>query len=148
MRILVLIIFLLAAFKINAATNTAASASLADVTSAYALCSDGDILSVPAGTATWTSTFTINKAIQLIGAGIDQTIITDGTGNNTQLIVWNTVSNTLPRLSGFTFTGPGGSDANTGAILLDSTIASSTRSINMRYSITHGSMALLTTASF
>ena len=112
---------LLVSGSVRATINTAASASLANVTSAYALCSDGDILSVPAGTATWTTTLTINKAIQLIGAGIDQTIITDGTGNNLQLIVWGTTSNTFSRLSGFTFQGPGGGDANTGAIAIEGT---------------------------
>jgi hypothetical protein len=46
------------------------------------LASNGDTITFPAGTFTWTSTLTITKGITLQGAGIGQTIITNiqGTG--------------------------------------------------------------------
>ena len=52
-----------------AATNTAASASKADVDTAYTACSDGDYLIIPAGSATWTNELTVNKQINIMGAG-------------------------------------------------------------------------------
>ncbi len=82
---------------------------------------DGWTVLVPAGTNTWTSTLSINKAIQLIGAGIGQTIIVDGGANALQLISWNTASNTFPRLSGFTFQGNGNGIAWSGSVVVGGT---------------------------
>lgn len=82
---------------------------------------DGWTVLVPAGTNTWTSTLSITKAIQLIGAGIGQTIIVDGGANALQLISWNTVSNTFPRLSGFTFQGNGNGIAWSGSVVVGGT---------------------------
>src|SRR2546427_100082 len=50
------------------------------------------------------------KSITLIGAGIDQTIITDGQGKNNfpnvpQILWWDTNDNAPARLTGFTFRG-------------------------------------------
>jgi hypothetical protein len=59
------------------ATIIAASASYADVLSAYDSSSDGDIISIPAGSATWDSTLAVSKAVSLIGAGRTSTIITN-----------------------------------------------------------------------
>ena len=63
---------------LEAATINAQSVSLADVRAAVTLAQNGDTIVVPAGTATWASTLTINKPITLQGAGIGQTIIIDG----------------------------------------------------------------------
>ena len=38
---------------------------------------DGDTVTIPAGTATWTSTLTVTKNIQIIGAGEGSTVITE-----------------------------------------------------------------------
>ena len=104
---------------VRAATYTSATASLSDVQTAVTSASNGDTVNVPAGTATWTGTLSIGTDIQLIGAGIGQTVITDGAGYGTALVSVGTVSNYLGRLSGFTFQGPGSSGhANTGAIEL------------------------------
>jgi len=71
-----------------AATINAVSCSQTDVQSAINSASVGDIVAVPAGTCTWTTvtsytpTLSITKKITLQGAGIDQTIINDGTGTN------------------------------------------------------------------
>lgn len=66
----------------NAATITASSCSLSDVQSAISSADSGDIVIVPSGTATWSSTLAITKSITLAGAGIGQTVITctGGTG--------------------------------------------------------------------
>ncbi|NIT60106.1 MAG: hypothetical protein GWN00_28990 [Aliifodinibius sp.] len=55
----------------------AANCSQADVQAAINAASNGDIVSVPAGTCTWTSTVNIPgiKGITLQGAGVDATII-------------------------------------------------------------------------
>jgi len=52
----------------GAATVTAKSVSLSDVTSAIRLASEGDTVIVPAGTASWTSPLVITKGITLQGA--------------------------------------------------------------------------------
>lgn len=57
------------------ATNTAVSASLADVLAAYTNCVDGDTLSIPAGTNTWTGSLDIAKGIHVVGAGTNATRI-------------------------------------------------------------------------
>lgn len=67
MRFILAIFFL--CIPIRAATVTAASASRADVGTAYAATVDGDILRIPAGDVTWTSKLSIDKAILVVGAG-------------------------------------------------------------------------------
>ena len=66
-------------------THTADSVDRADVSAAYDLCSAGDTLAIPAGSATWTSELVVAKAITVQGAGIGSTIITNsqGTGSGT-----------------------------------------------------------------
>lgn len=61
---------------------TAASAGYTDVNDCLTAAVDGDTITVPAGSATWTSKLTwTNKSITLKGAGIGQTIIySDVTG--------------------------------------------------------------------
>jgi hypothetical protein len=98
------IVLLSGAVSTKAAVITASSSSLAAVQTAVNSASAGDTVQVPAGLATWTGSLTINKDIQLLGAGIGKTIITDGGSTALQLITWTTSSNHLDRLSGFTFT--------------------------------------------
>jgi len=61
----------------RAATITATSASFKDVASAVSSAHDGDVVVVPAGTASWTTTLNIAKGITLEGAGNDKTVILD-----------------------------------------------------------------------
>jgi hypothetical protein len=63
-----------------AGTQTAASAELAAVTTAYNAASAGDTVYIPADTATWDGTLTIAKAICIIGADTSKTMIVYGTG--------------------------------------------------------------------
>jgi hypothetical protein len=63
--------------QIESAVIRAKSVSLKDVSSALGSASDGDTVLVPAGTASWTSSFTITKGVTLQGAGNDTTVILD-----------------------------------------------------------------------
>jgi hypothetical protein len=72
--------FLTFSLQLRAATITAASVSFDDVSAAVASAVDGDIVMIPAGTATWTSTFTLTKGITLLGASSVQWAITTATG--------------------------------------------------------------------
>jgi hypothetical protein len=95
------------------ATINAASASYADVSAAIALASAGDIVTVPAGSATWTSRLLVEKGISIIGAGISNTVIT-GAYDAIDSNLWNSnnylfkyspdssANNTPFRLSGLT----------------------------------------------
>jgi hypothetical protein len=86
-----LVTFWLAVMTASSATYTAANVSESAVQAAYDLCSDGDTLLIPPGAATWTSQFTITKAINFIGAGTNlsegATIITDGLGNTPSALI-------------------------------------------------------------
>src|SRR5437773_11038179 len=61
----------------RATTINASSASQSDVAAAIASAADGDVLTIPGGTATWTRTLVVRKAITLQGAGVGSTIIKD-----------------------------------------------------------------------
>lgn len=65
---LVMAILMPASGQGKGATVEAKSAELADVKSAIASASEGDTVTVPAGTATWTSTLVITKGVTLQGA--------------------------------------------------------------------------------
>src|SRR5438132_7651556 len=105
----------------QATTFNAASPSLADVRAAIASAADGDTVIVPAGTAAWTSTLRITKAITIQGQ--TTTDIPNGTANDQTVIVDNLarVSGGQPffnftahsgqqvRITGITFSGQGGS---------------------------------------
>lgn len=101
-----LIKFLLIAFSLNlvcslgveAATINAASCSSAHVQTAINSAANGDTVSVPAGSCSWSTTITVNKDISIIGAGSSSTLITRS-GDAFAL------SNTkTTRISGFGFT--------------------------------------------
>jgi hypothetical protein len=61
----------------DAATHTAASCNASAVQSAINNASNGDTVQIPAGTCTWNSQLTITKGIQLLGAGVDVTVLVD-----------------------------------------------------------------------
>jgi len=117
-----LIILLLAvSFYGRAATYICANGTLATVQSNVNLTVDGDTVTVPAGSNTWTGTLTVARGISLIGAGTNQTIVVDGGADAIQLISWGTVSNTFPRLSGFTFQGNGNGIKYSGSVIVGGT---------------------------
>jgi len=89
--------------KGNAATIQANSCSRADVLAAINSASDGDTVTIPSGSCTWNSAVTIeDKGITIKGAGIDQTIIKNGT-TNTILIIYSQHTDPTFYLSDITF---------------------------------------------
>ncbi len=61
----------------EAATRRAASVSLSDVKAAVASAQNGDTIVIPPGTAIWTESLAINKAITIQGQGPAKTVITN-----------------------------------------------------------------------
>ncbi len=61
----------------TAAVITAKSVSFPDVAAAVGAATDGDTVTIPAGTESWTSTLVITKGVTLQGAGEDKTVILD-----------------------------------------------------------------------
>ena len=86
--------------------HTAASPSMADVRSAINAASPGDTVIVPAGSATWTTEFVVDKFINLIGAGDTKTFITSNYTTSDYLMYLYPSNPSLDghmRLSGFNF---------------------------------------------
>src|SRR5213075_25756 len=94
------------------ASIAAASVGYDKVAAAINQAEQGDTVTVPAGTATWTKPLVVNKAITLQGAGIGKTIVFDGLqsdGNNI-CFTTNSTGGEVPgiapakyRLTGFEF---------------------------------------------
>src|SRR6266568_4493975 len=79
----ILLIPLAAAPLTQAATWPSVSVAEADVATAISKAADGDTVTVPPGTAIWSSQLTITKNITLQGAGVGQTIIYDDSPKGT-----------------------------------------------------------------
>jgi hypothetical protein len=118
MKIIILVIFIIlnACSYSNADTHVAATCSQADVQTAVDAASNGDTVTVPSGSCTWTTTTQntpsvsiASKSITLQGAGIGNTNITDNTDsdyNGNEVAIKVTGSGTyFVRITGFTFTG-------------------------------------------
>lgn len=84
--------------------RTAASASRTDVNDCVTAATTGATITVPAGTATWSSAISIpiTKDLSIIGAGIGSTNITCSSGE-CFTISNNDGGNSASRISGFTF---------------------------------------------
>ena len=105
--VLILLPFMIAASvgQSHGATIRAASVAYEDVRVAVAAAASGDIVVVPAGSATWLSTLKITKRIWLVGAGVGQTIIASGVASRDCIISYvpaDAASTSFFRLSGFT----------------------------------------------
>ena len=105
--VLMLLPFMFAASvgQSHGATIRAASVAYEDVRAAVAAAASGDIVVVPAGSATWLSTLKITKRIWLVGAGVGQTIIVSGVASRDCIISYapaDAASTSFFRLSGFT----------------------------------------------
>jgi len=133
---LTLLIF--SSIETRAATISARSPSLADVSTAIAAASNGDTVIVPAGTASWTAPLDIAKAITLKGTtstfdgfppdapigspapANDGTIILNNSGTYIIKITVSPNQTAVTRLSGFTFRpGTVAVRDNTGGIRLE-----------------------------
>src|SRR5437762_14078419 len=78
-----------------------ADPSFASVQTAINSASGGDTISIPAGSATWTKTLVINKAITLTGAGSSSTIITNAVPSTGTLMAIVLVAGKPTRLTAF-----------------------------------------------
>jgi hypothetical protein len=114
-KIIITLMLLLVPSIVQGETINALSCSQTDVQTAIDSASEGYTVYVPSGKCTWgTSTnLTLSKAITLQGAGIGNTVITDGSapGHLHFGLAIDASSmkdnNIHMRLTGFTFTGPG-----------------------------------------
>lgn len=116
-----LILFFALVCSIHAANWPASSPDRTDVNNAINLSSNGDTVTIPAGSATWTSGITVTKSITIIGSGgstlNDASKGTDATteisGNNILFFILSPAQATLVRVSGIKFahTSYGGSNA-------------------------------------
>jgi hypothetical protein len=82
--VLALSLLFLGPIAVRGAVINAQSVSRADVGAAVTAATDGDVVMVPSGSATWQTTLTVTKNIEIIGAGEGVTIITENlsrTGN-------------------------------------------------------------------
>src|SRR5437762_13253087 len=96
-----------------------ADPSFASVQAAINSASDGDTISMPAGSATWTTTLTINKAITLQGAGSAQTIITNSVPTTGTLIKITLSPGQLTRLTSFQVPNSSIVNSNTAQIVVN-----------------------------
>jgi hypothetical protein len=77
---------------------------------------NGDTITLPAGTFTWTSGVNITKAITLQGQGVGSTILKDGVQSGGFLILYNLVANQTSRLTGIEFQNGGRTAYCTGVV--------------------------------
>lgn len=95
----------------NAQTVAANSCSNTDVQSAITSAPRGATVTVPAGSCTWASALTLTKGVNLIGAGVGSTVITNGVGDGTMLKIspdsTAIANDEIIKVSGFTFDGNG-----------------------------------------
>jgi len=88
---LVITLLLVGSISARASIINAISPALIDVSTAVSSALDGDVVVIPAGTATWTSGIAVSKAIKIVGAGSGRIIAYDdgnevlsiGTGSKT-----------------------------------------------------------------
>lgn len=98
--------FACVSWNCRGATNAAASPSLADVKTAVAASSDGDVVTIPAGTAEWDGGIGItNKGLWILGAGQTLTLITNVNTNTQTFFLLNNSSNYVSRIGHMTLSG-------------------------------------------
>jgi hypothetical protein len=92
-------VLVLATPRAEAATTPAASCERPDVLTAINASASGDTVSVPAGVCSWSSAIDLSslKDMTILGAGIDQTVLTCST------VCFQVPNSVSTRISGFTF---------------------------------------------
>jgi len=75
-----IVLLVLSAFYVSAATINAASCSYNDVLAAITSAQSGDTVNVPAGSCTWSSDISVQKKVFIEGAGMMSTVITANSG--------------------------------------------------------------------
>lgn len=100
----------------GATTVSANSSSQSDVAAAVASAADGDIVTIPGGTASWTRTLRVKKGITIQGAGVGSTIIKDAVQSG-PLLDCSLAAGNLTRITGIEFQDGGRSGNELGGIL-------------------------------
>ena len=116
---LLLLAFILYSFSVSrsGATIYHSNGSAASVRALHNSAHDGDTITLPVGTFTWTTGVTISKAITLEGAGIGSTIIMDNV-QGPQLIDWRLRAGFTSRLTGIELQDGGRQSAPNGVIAI------------------------------
>src|SRR5262249_55739474 len=91
---------------LRASTISAATCAYQDVINAINNSKDGDTITIPAGTCTWSTELWFTKSVIVKGAGIDVTIIKAGSSDlNGYLVNWSDAAPATFELSGVTING-------------------------------------------
>lgn len=108
-NIIILISILFIFYRdVCADVHVASSTSAADVQTAINAASDGDTVQIPAGSSTWTTQVTGNKAIRTVGAGLGNTNITNNYDSSSGAMWISTYSGAGNRdISQISFIGDG-----------------------------------------
>ena len=101
---------------LGATTVNANSPSQSDVAAAIGSGRDGDIVTIPGGTASWTRAVRVKKGITLQGAGVGKTIIKDAVQSG-PLLDCSLATGNLTRITGIEFQDGGRSGKELGGIL-------------------------------
>jgi hypothetical protein len=142
-------------------TYTAASCNLSDVQAAinaeHGTSADGDIISIPAGTCTWTGGIsqTFNNSVTIRGAGAisatsggssttgsDQTVILDGYNSGNALLTAGTTAGKSLRITGIAFLQNGSSPSVKYGIILISGASTAVRVDHCHFYSNSGSKGL------
>src|SRR4029077_14702520 len=97
-------------------TVNANSAAQSDVAAAIASAADGDIVTIPGGTASWTRTLRVKKGITIQGAGVGSTTIKDSVQSG-PLLDCSLAAGNLTRITGIEFQDGGRSTNELGGVL-------------------------------
>jgi hypothetical protein len=123
--LLAVVLFAVGSASLNGATYSS-NGSVADIQSKHNSAADGDTITIPAGTFTWSVQLNITKAITLQGSGVGNTIIKDA--GSAGLINWYLVAGKPSRMTGIEFRDGGRTVANWGV----QTFGSNTNGSTMR----------------
>ncbi len=129
---------------------TAYSCEQVDVQAALNIAQTGNIVNIPAGTCTWTSTFNFNKAVTLKGAGVDQTTLINGVSHTgisscggctrPQIIIMSSSNSGLTRITNMTIDGGSGTiDGQNNGFFLVYGSSKNWRIDHMRFRVTRTS---------
>lgn len=129
-----LLIFFALSLRAFATNYNAATLSSADVQAAINLATvPGDTVTLPAGSATWTTTINISgKNITFQGAGIGVTNITDNTSSGNGALKLTVTASNFVRVTGITFISQNTASASNGMLAIWNAVAASNDDVGFR----------------
>jgi hypothetical protein len=93
----------------SGATVYHSNGSAANVQALHNAAQNGDTITLPTGTFTWTTSVSMTKAITLQGSGVGNTIVKDGRPSGA-FLVWTLAANMPSRMTGIEFQDAGGTN--------------------------------------